>query len=40
MKKHIFEMTAQKIKERNANLPFEEIEAAVEESLAWARAQR
>lgn len=40
VKKHIFETAAQRIKERNANVPLEEIEAAVEESLAWARAQR
>jgi uncharacterized SAM-dependent methyltransferase len=40
VKKQIFEATAQKIKERNANVPLDEIEAAVEESLARARAQR
>jgi histone acetyltransferase (RNA polymerase elongator complex component) len=40
VKKQIFETTAQRIKERNINVPFAEIEAAVEESLAWARAQR
>jgi hypothetical protein len=40
VKKQIFETTAQRIKERNANVPIEEIEAAVEESLAWARARR
>jgi len=36
--KHIFEATTEAIHARNANVPFEEIEAAVEESLAWARA--
>ena len=40
VKKQIFETTAQRIKERNADVPLDEIEAAVEESLAWARAQR
>ena len=40
VKKQIFETTARKIKERNADVPLEEIEAAVEESLAWARTLR
>ena len=39
VKKHIFDATLKKVHEHNANVPFEEIEAAVEESLAWARAR-
>ena len=37
--KHIFDTALRKVYERNANVPLEEIEAAVEESLAWARAR-
>jgi len=40
VKKAVFEMTAQDVKERNASVPLEEIEAIVEESLAWARKQK
>ena len=35
--KHIFDTAHNAILEHNANVPLEEIEAAVEESLAWAR---
>lgn len=38
--KHIFDSALKAAREHNANVPLEEIEAAVEESLAWARAQR
>ena len=37
--KHIFDTALQAAREHNADVPFEEIEAAVEESLAWARAR-
>jgi hypothetical protein len=37
--KYIFEMTAHRVQERNADVPYGEIEAIVEESLAWARKQ-
>jgi hypothetical protein len=40
VKKHIFDTAHEAILEHNANVPLEEIEAAVEESLAWARAKR
>ena len=40
VKKTIFELTAQQIKEQNASLPLDEIEAIVEESLAWARQNK
>lgn len=38
--KHIFDSAHKAILERNKDVPFEEIEAAVEESLAWARARK
>jgi hypothetical protein len=38
--KHIFDCALKAAQEHNANVPLEEIEAAVEESLAWARAQK
>jgi hypothetical protein len=37
--KHIFDTALKAVHEHNANVPLEEIEAAVEESLAWARAR-
>jgi len=37
--RRIFDMAHQSIMEKNANVPLEEIEAAVEESLVWARAR-
>jgi len=37
--KHIFDTALKAVHERNANVPLEEIEAAVEESLTWARAR-
>jgi hypothetical protein len=37
--KHIFDSALKAVHERNANVPLEEIEAAVEESLEWARAR-
>ena len=37
--KHIFDSALRAVHEHNANVPPEEIEAAVEESLAWARAR-
>jgi hypothetical protein len=37
--RQIFDTIHQSIMEKNANVPLEEIEAAVEESLAWARAR-
>ncbi|MDE3149647.1 MAG: methionine repressor-like protein [Acidobacteriota bacterium] len=40
VKKTVFEMTAQEVKKRNASVPLEEIEAIVEESLAWTRRQK
>ena len=40
VKKHIFETTLRAVREKNANVSQEEIDAAVEESLAWARARR
>jgi hypothetical protein len=39
VKKQIFDTTLQRVHERNKDVPFEEIEAAVEESLAWARSR-
>ncbi len=39
VKKHIFDSALRAVHEHNANVPAEEIEAAVEESLAWARAR-
>lgn len=38
--KHIFDRAAQAVKLANANVDPEEIEAAIEESLAWARTQK
>ena len=38
--KHIFDTTLTTVREKNANVSQEEIDAAVEESLAWARARR
>jgi hypothetical protein len=38
--KHIFETTLRAVREKNANVSQEEIDKAVEESLAWARARR
>jgi hypothetical protein len=35
--RRIFDMAHQSVMEKNANVPPEEIEAAIEESLAWAR---
>jgi hypothetical protein len=40
VKKHIFETTLRAVREKNAKVSQEEIETAVEESLAWARARR
>jgi hypothetical protein len=40
VKKHIFETTLRAVREKNASVSQQEIEAAVEESLAWARARR
>jgi len=37
--KHIFDTAHKAVLEHNANVPLEEVEAAVEESLAWARAR-
>jgi Ribbon-helix-helix domain len=37
--RQIFDAAHQAVMEKNANVPPEEIEAAVEESLAWARAR-
>jgi len=37
--KHIFDTALKEAHEHNANVPLEDIEAAVEESLAWARAR-
>jgi hypothetical protein len=37
--KHIFDTAHEAVLAHNANVPLEEIEAAVEESLAWARAR-
>ena len=37
--KHIFDTALNAVHEHNANVPLEEIEAAVEESLARARAR-
>jgi len=37
--KLIFESTARKIRERNKDVPAEEIDALVDEALAWARTQ-
>jgi hypothetical protein len=39
VKKHIFDSAHRAAQAHNANVPLEEIEAAVEESLAWARAR-
>jgi hypothetical protein len=38
--KHIFDTTLKAVRKKNANVSQEEIDAAVEESLAWARARR
>jgi hypothetical protein len=40
VKKEIFETTLRAVHEKNANVSQEEIDTAVEESLAWARARR
>ena len=37
--RQIFDAAHQAVMEKNANVPPEEIEAAVEESLTWARAR-
>lgn len=37
--KRIFEMAARAAKEQNAGVDPEELDAAIEESLAWARAR-
>jgi len=37
VRKHIFDTARKAVHEHNKNVPLEEIEAAVEESLAWAR---
>ena len=37
--KHIFDTALSAVHEHNKDVPLEEIEAAVEESLGWARAQ-
>ncbi len=37
--KHIFDTALKAVHEHNANVPYEEIEAAVEESLVWARTR-
>lgn len=39
VKKHIFDMAARAAKEHNKDLDPEELDAIIEESLAWARAQ-
>jgi hypothetical protein len=39
VRKHIFDTALKAVHEHNANVPYEEIEAAVEESIAWARAR-
>jgi hypothetical protein len=39
VRKHIFDTALKAVHEHNANVPLEEIEAAVEESLAWARGR-
>ena len=38
--KRIFELAAQAAKEQNANVDPEELDAAIDEALAWARAKR
>jgi type II secretory pathway component PulJ len=40
VKKRIFDATHKIVLDRNKNVPYEEIEAAVEESLGWARAKK
>jgi len=37
--KHIFDTALKAVHEHNADIPEEEIEAIVEESLAWAREE-
>jgi hypothetical protein len=37
--KHIFDTAARAAKEQNANVDPDELDAAIEESLAWARAR-
>jgi hypothetical protein len=39
VKKHIFDTAARAAKEQNKDLDPEELDAIIEESLAWARAQ-
>jgi hypothetical protein len=39
VKKHIFNSAHRVVLEQNANVPLEEIETAIEESLAWARTR-
>ena len=39
VRKHIFDTALAAAREHNANLPLDEIGAAVEESLAWTRAR-
>jgi hypothetical protein len=39
VKRQIFDSTLQLVRERNKDVPQDEIEAIVEESLAWARKQ-
>ena len=38
--KHIFDTALQSARANNADAPFEEIEAAAEEALAWARTRK
>jgi len=38
--KRIFDAALNEARERNRNVPYEEIETTIEESLAWARAKK
>jgi hypothetical protein len=38
--KRIFDAALNEAREHNKDVPYEEIEAAVEESLAWARSKK
>ena len=40
VKKHIFDSAVRAAREHNKDVPFEEMQQIIEESLAWARAQK
>jgi hypothetical protein len=40
VKKHIFDLTLKAVRDQNANMDPAELDAVIEESLAWARKQK